>query len=188
MRKLLSKLYALLCIVTILISQSLSLISLASTSIASGSALDIEKFTTIASNSALGTENFTTIISDSALNTELATGPALMNISMEESELPKIQRVVLPTIQDNSYDFTIDVDGLLSQYNSNYTEGDNVYFSSIKTPARLNIDSSHSNTTTSFVVKSNLPSTELFEYTILHSTVSELETILCLANKSILYY
>ncbi len=164
MRKIFPKLCALLCIVIILISQSLSLTSLATTSIASGSALDMEKFTTIATGS--------------ALDTEIATGPALANMLMEESELPKIQRVVLPTIQDDSYDFTIDVDGLLSQYDSNYTKGDNVYFSSIKNPAQLNIDSSSSNATTSLVVKSKLPNTGLFEYTILHTTVSELETIL----------
>ncbi len=178
MRKSLLKLYALLCIVTISISQLGSMISLATTTV-TGSALNSSL---TASGSALE-NNQSSPATGSALEdktTITASRTALINISEKEHELPKIQRVVLPTITDNTYDFTIDIDGLLSQYNSDYVEGDTVYFSSIRRPAQLRVSSPLSNTTTSFVVKSKMPDIdkENFELNILGATENELDFIL----------
>ena len=176
MKKSLSKLYALLCIIAIIISQSASIVSLATTTV-SGSALDSS---ITASGSSLGNNPSSTATGPALDETTTASRTALMNIADEEHDLPKIKRVVLPTITDGTYDFTIDVDGLLSQYNSDYEKESNVYFSSIKRPARLKISSYNANTISSFVVKSKTPDIgkENFEHTLLGATEDELNTLL----------
>lgn len=58
-------------------------------------------------------------------------------IENDNSTLPNIKNVVLPAIDNNTYNFRLDVDGLLSQYSSDYVSGKDFYFSSIRTAATV---------------------------------------------------
>lgn len=59
-------------------------------------------------------------------------------VENDNSTAPRIDRLVLPTMGDNTYDFTIDPEGLLANYDPiTYATGESVYFNATKTAAKL---------------------------------------------------
>ncbi len=58
-------------------------------------------------------------------------------VENDNSILPNLSRVTLPTINDATYDFTIDVEGLLPGFSDKYDDAANVYFNAIETDATL---------------------------------------------------
>ena len=125
MKKIQMKLYAVLCIISLLLL-SVTPVSVPAATTASGSALTEEAGETSSEET---TEEESGSSSGSALEEDSDTASrgalTLGNIEVtEDIALPRIKRVVLPTITDSTYDFTIDIDGLLSQFKPDYQKGD----------------------------------------------------------------
>ena len=141
MKKIQMKLYSVLCIISLLLL-SVTPVSVPAATTASGSALTEEEARETSSEETAEEEEESGSSSGSALeeDSDTASRGALTLGDIEVTEdiaLPRIKRVVLPTITDSTYDFTIDIDGLLSQFKPDYQKGDSVYFSSVLTPAQL---------------------------------------------------
>lgn len=172
------RLVAFLCMITLLMLQVLPATSLAYTLSATGSALGNGTMT--GTGSALG--NGTVTGTGSALENVhvlTASGSALDIEITEENELPRIKNVVLPTITNDTYDFTIDVDGLLGQMHSDYTEGDSVYFLTVRSQAQLKISARQSNTNYELVVQSKTSNAgrERLEQNLIGKTMEELPIV-----------
>ena len=186
---------AFLCVMALVILQLSPVTSLAYTLSATGSALDSER-TSISTGSALDSE-ITSIATGSALDSEItsiATGSALESIIsflatggaldievevIEENELPQIKNVVLPTIASDTYDFTIDIDGLLSEMYSNYEDGHSVYFSTVHSEAELKVSSKQKDATYTLSVysKTSDGGKERLELNLLGKTMEELSVV-----------
>lgn len=166
--KLQMKLVIFLCMITLLILQVLPATGLAYTSSATGSALDNETVT--GTGSALEYENEQVVT---------ASGTALDVEITEENELPRIKNVVLPTITNDTYDFEIDVDGLLAELYPDYEYGDSVYFSTIRSQAQLKISSRQPNMDYELVVQSKTSNEgrERLEQNLIGKTIEELPIV-----------
>ena len=58
-------------------------------------------------------------------------------VENDNSILPTVAHCVLPTMNDGTYNFIVDVDGLLKEYDSVNYDNSTVYFNALKTAAKL---------------------------------------------------
>lgn len=78
-----------------------------------------------------------TAFADGTVSQEISGGGSSV-VENDNSTAPRIDKLVLPTMGDNTYDFTIDPDELLAKYDPvGYASGQSVYFNATMTPATL---------------------------------------------------
>lgn len=91
-------------------------------------------------------------------------------VENDNSTAPHIDRLVLPTVGANTYDFTIDPEGLLANFDPiTYATGQSVYFNATKTAAKLEFTNTADADTYGLYVQTKVVDTSLEKLTVLLS-------------------
>ena len=87
-------------------------------------------------------------------------------VENDNSTTPHIDKLVLPTVGENTYDFTIDPEGLLSKFDPiTYATGQSVYFNATKTAAKLEFTTASDADTYGLYVQTKVVDTSLAKLT-----------------------
>ncbi len=87
-------------------------------------------------------------------------------VENDNSTAPHIDRLVLPTVGENTYDFTIDPEGLLANFDPiTYATGQSVYFDATKTAATLDFEDAAAATGYGLYVQKKVEDTGLTKLT-----------------------
>lgn len=101
-----------------------------------------------------------TAFADGTVSQEISGGGSSV-VENDNSTAPRIDKLVLPTMGDNTYDFTIDPDGLLANYDPvGYASGQSVYFNATMTPATLGFALSADTSTYGLYVQNKVVDTD----------------------------
>lgn len=113
----------------------------------------MRKFKKIMALTCATTMMFTSTAFAAGVDTELEGGGSSI-VENDNSTVPHIDNIVLPTVGNNTFDFTIDPEGLLADYDPvNYAADQSVYFNATKTPAKLQMQVEAEQATYKFYVQ-----------------------------------
>ena len=97
-------------------------------------------------------------------------------VENDNSTTPHIDKLVLPTVGENTYDFTIDPEGLLSKFDPiTYATGQSVFFNATKTAAKLDFANASDAATYGLYVQTKVEDTSLTKLTALLNGKTQVE-------------